>query len=79
MNEKDMMECIENFMVENDWDEDNVPAQCRVLFTAWCILFRIEADTIKCDRALNDLYFRAALEEQIGYDKFEAFMLELIV
>lgn len=79
MNEKNMMEFIESFMVENNWDNNNVPEQSRALFTAWCFMFRVDADTSKCDKALNDLYFRAALEEQIKYDEFESFMLKLIV
>ena len=49
------------------------------MFTSWCLIFHIDADTKECDDALNVIYWRAAMEELIEYEDYEQFMVEFIV
>ena len=63
----------------NNWDYENGPAQIRAFFTTWCFEYGIEADTKACDDALNKMYWRADLEEQIPFEEFQSFMIKLIL
>lgn len=57
-----------------------VPEQARALFTTWCLLNNIEADTFNCDSTLQELYKLGDIEsENISYDDFENFMIGLII
>lgn len=79
MNEKVFLDYICQYAVDYEWDEPNVKEQIRSLFTTWCLVCKIDADTMKCDRALNRIYFEGALEELLDYDEFEQFMLEYLI
>lgn len=71
---------LENFMIQSDWLNENVPEQVRAIFTTMCFVGNIDADTSKCDNILLHLYNVTAMEElDITYDDFEDFMVELIV
>ena len=77
---KEELKCyIIRFAKENNWDYENVPEQIRAFFTTWCFLFHIDADTRECDETLNQIHWLAALEEQISYEDFESYMVNLIV
>ena len=66
-----MLHFLERFMIENDWDYENIPERARALFTAMCLMENIDADHPECGKILVDLYFRAALEELLEYDEFD--------
>lgn len=71
---------LEQFMIQSDWLNENVPEQARAIFTTLCFVGNIDVDTSKCDNTLLHLYNVAAMEEiDITYEEFESFMVELIV
>jgi len=71
---------LENFMIQSNWLDENIPEQARAIFTTMCFVGNIDADTSKCDNTLLHLYNVAAMEEvDITYDDFEHFMVSLIV
>lgn len=77
--EKDLYEYLEEFMIENNWENKHVPEQARAFFTTLCFTRGIDADTALADSTLSTLYFRAAMEEIMEYEDFENFMVEFIV
>lgn len=71
---------LEQFMIQSDWLNGNVPEQARAIFTTMCFVGNIDADTSRCDNTLLHLYNVAAMEElDITYEEFENFMVGLIV
>lgn len=63
-----------------NWLDENVPEQARAMFTTWCFMEDIEADTAKCDNALISLYHETNIGNYgMSYDDFENFMVALIV
>lgn len=79
MNKQYLLNYIIDFMVENNWGDDHVPEQIRAIFTTWCFLHKINADTKECDEALQILYRCSTLGESICCEEFETFMIELMV
>lgn len=76
----EILKYLNQFLIESNWLDENVPEQARALFTSWCLMENVDADTRKCDAALLTLYDNAALESaDITYDEFENFMVGLIV
>lgn len=75
-----ILEYLNQFLIQSNWLDENVPEQARALFTSWCLMENVDADTGKCDTTLLMLYDNAVLESvDITYDKFENFMVGLIV
>ena len=79
MNKHDFLNYIIDYAVCTGWEDYHGKDQIRALFTSWCLIFHIDADTKECDDALNVIYWRAAMEELIEYKDYEQFMIELIV
>lgn len=76
----EILKYLNQFLIESNWLDKNVPEQARALFTSWCLMEDVDADTGKCDRTLLMLYDNAALVTiDIAYDEFEDFMVGLIV
>lgn len=76
----EILKYLNQFLIQSNWLDENVPEQARALFTSWCLMENIDADTRKCDTTLLMLYDNAALESvDITYDEFENFMVGLIV
>lgn len=75
----DNLDYLERFMMTENWADGNTPKQARAIFTTACIVGELQADTLKADSILKDLYKKAALEDLISYDDFENFMYELLV
>lgn len=76
----EILKYLNQFLIESNWLDKNIPEQARALFTSWCLMEDVDADTGKCDRTLLMLYDNAALETiDIAYDEFEDFMVGLIV
>ena len=79
MDKKEFLNYIIDYAICVGWEDCNGKDQIRALFTSWCLIFHIDADTKKCDDALNVIYWRAAMEELIEYKDYERFMIEFIV
>lgn len=76
----EILKYLNQFLIQSNWLDENVPEQARALFTSWCLMENVDADTRKCDTTLLILYDNAALESvDITYDEFENFMVGLIV
>lgn len=76
---QELFNYLEQFMIQSNWEYDNVQEQSRAIFTTICLMCNIDADTKECDDMLKSLYWRSALEELIEYEEFERFMLKLVV
>ena len=82
----EILKYLNQFLIQSNWLDKNVPEQARALFTSWCLMENVDADTGKCDTTIKFisvllmLYDNAALESvDITYDEFENFMIGLIV
>lgn len=76
----EILKYLNQFLIQSNWLDENVPEQARALFTSWCLMENVDTDTGKCDTTLLMLYDNAALESvDITYDEFENFMVGLIV
>lgn len=63
----DILDALEKSVNSATWvngDYDIDAYQSRALFTALCIMFKIEADTAKCDGLISDLFY---IVKEIGY------------
>lgn len=76
MNKEDFLNYIIDFATDTEWYDLKRREQLRALFTSWCFIFGIDADTKECDGALGVICFRAAFEM---VEEFENYMVELIV
>ena len=79
MNKQDFLNYIIDYATHTGWEDCRGKDQIRALFTSWCLIYHIDADTKECDDALNVIYWRAAMEELIEYEDYEQFMIEFIV
>lgn len=70
---------LKSFMIGSGWHDGNTAEQARAIFTTLCFVGNIIADTAECDSMLINLYDEANMEDLVGYDNFESFMVELIV
>ena len=73
-----MLDYILQFAAEREWENEHDLDQNRALFTAWCFMFRIDADTPECDEVLKKIYRIAALQDLMPYEEFSIFMISLI-
>ena len=53
--------------------------QFRSLFTSWCLINNVDADTRQCDEKLRKLYEKARLEELIDFEDFCNYMLRYLI
>ena len=75
-----ILEYLKVFMRESNWLDEKVPEQARAIFTTWCFMKNIQADTAECDDALLMLHNENDIEDlDISYDEFENFMIEFII
>ena len=79
MNKNEFLNYIIDYAIHTGWEDYHGKDQIRALFTSWCLIFHIDADTKECSDALNVIYWRAAMEELIEYENYEQFMIEFIV
>ena len=73
-----MLDYILQFAAEREWENEHDLDQNRALFTAWCFMFRIDADNPECDEVLKKIYRIAALQDLMPYEEFSIFMISLI-
>lgn len=76
MSKEEFLNYIIDFATDTEWENLKRREQLRALFTAWCFIFGIDADTKECDDVLVVICFRAAFEM---IEEFEKYMIELIV
>ena len=79
MNKQEFLNYIIDYAVCTGWEDFHGKDQIRALFTSWCLIFHIDADTKECDEALMTIYSRAAIDEVIDYKLYELFMIEFVV
>ena len=70
---------LKSFMIESGWHDGNTAEQARAIFTTLCFVGNVDVDTAECDNMLLILYNECDMEDLVGYDDFEAYMIELIV
>lgn len=71
---------LKQFMIQNNWLDENIPERARSIFTTICLMENIDVDTAPAGIMLTNLYDDAGIETvDISYDEFENFMYELIV
>ena len=70
---------LEQFLIQNNWDDSYTKEQARAIFTTICLVENIDADTAECDGILVHLYIKAGIDELCSYDEFDNYMVELIV
>lgn len=79
MNKQEFLNYIVDYAIHTGWEDFHGKDQIRALFTSWCLIFHIDADTKECDEALMTIYSRAAIDEVIDYKLYELFMIEFVV
>lgn len=77
MNKEEFLNYIIDFASNTLWSEFNEREQLRALFTSYCLVYGVDADTKECDDIL--FIIREALEFQADVEEFERYMIELIV
>lgn len=71
---------LKMFMLQSNWLDDNTSEKARTLFTTLCFMGGIDADTSICNNMLLELYNGQDMESiDISYDKFENYMVKLII
>lgn len=76
MNKEEFLNYIIDFATDTEWNELKRREQLRALFTSWCFIYGINADSKECDDVMNVICFRATFEM---VEEFESYMVELIV
>lgn len=79
MNKQEFLQYIIDYAIHVGWEDLHGKDQIRSLFTSWCLIFYVDADTSYCDNALRKIYTRAAMDEVTEYEGYIRFMLEFIV
>lgn len=78
MNKKEFLNYIMDYAIHVGWEDWNGKDQIRALFTSWCLIFRVDADTDECDTALKKIYYDGELREIVNWNYYESFMIGLI-
>lgn len=76
MSKEEFLNYIIDFATDTEWEDLKRREQLRALFTAWCFIHGIDADTKECDDALCMICFRGGFGT---IEDFETYMIELIV
>lgn len=77
--EYELFNYLKSFMIGSNWEDEKTPEQARAMFTTFCFIANIDADTMDCGAFLWILYTEAIMKDIMSYEEFEAFMVELIV
>ena len=77
MSKEEFLNYITDFAANTLWREFNERERLRALFTSYCLVYGVDADTKECDDIL--FIIREALEFQADVEVFECYMIELIV
>lgn len=79
MSKMGFLRYIISFSTDIGWEDGKSKEQIRALFTSFCFIFRIDADTRECNDTLWLIYHDAGLENFVEYAEYEVYMSELIV
>lgn len=79
MDKKEFLNYIIDYAIHTGWEDYHGKDQIRALFSSWCLIFHIDADTEECSDTLNIIYWRTTMEELVEYEDYEQFMIEFIV
>lgn len=76
----EIIEYLIDFLIQYYWLDENIPERARALFTSWCLMKNVIANTKKCDSTLLKLYNASGLKYiDMTYEDFKNFMISLIV
>ena len=76
----EILDYLKQFLIQSYWLDENIPEQARALFTSWCLMENVDADTGKCDATLLELYNNCDMENlDISFEEFENYMITLII
>lgn len=56
MGQSEYLSYICDFVFGGGWEDYNAKEQIRALFTSYCLIFNIDADTYLCDLSLKNIY-----------------------
>ena len=79
MSKEEFLNYIIDFAMDTEWDELKRKEQLRALFTSWCFVYGINADSKECDDVMTTIYREVIMEPVIDQDELEKYMIELIV
>lgn len=79
MNKQEFLNYTIDYAIHTGWEDFHGKDQIRALFTSWCLIFHVDADTSDCDDALRKIYTRGAIDEVTEYTEYIRFMLKFIV
>ena len=79
MNKQDFLNYIIDYAVCTGWEDCHGKDQIRALFTSWCLIYHIDADTKECDHVMNDIYWLGEQSNLVEYEDYQRFMVEFIV
>lgn len=79
MSKEEFLNYIIDFATDTEWDDLKRREQLRALFTSWCFIYGVDADTKECDDVLSIVYGKVLMEPIIDYDKLKVYMIELTV
>lgn len=75
----DIYRYLTQFLIQNNWDYEYTKNQARALWTSYCLIGGMDADSFFYDNDLLLLYDNAMLEELVTYENFNNFMTEYVV
>lgn len=75
----ELFEYLKSFMIQSEWYSGKTAEQARAMFTTFCFVGNVDADTMECDGFLYILYNEADMKEIMEYNDFVTFMIKLIV
>ena len=79
MDKQEFLNYIIDYAIGAGWEDFHGKDQIRALFTSWCLIFHIDANTTECDDALYVIYWRAEMEELVEFEEYKQFMIEFVV
>lgn len=79
MSKEEFLNYIIDFATDTEWGDLKRREQLRALFTSWCFIYGINADSKECDDVMAIIYKKVLMEPVIDYCGLEKYMIELIV
>lgn len=79
MNKEEFLNYIIDFATDTEWNDLKRRERLRALFTSWCFIYGINADSKECDDVMTIIYKKVLMEPVIDYCELEKYMIELIV
>lgn len=75
----DIYEFLIQFLMQNNWEDEYTKEQAKALWTSYCLIAGLDADTAMYDNDLRILFDKATLDNAITYEEFDGYMCGFIV